>query len=115
MDVEVVRLRDAFAVYQKPSPVALGDLVREKDGIRIGSQPRAPNNAFVVMDVRPGAETCWDLSVGEGGGAYGLRLDICLGYYDADGDFMFSWADSRRFELLPESAHDSATGEAGEQ
>ena len=99
MDIERERLRDAYAVYHRQHAFAVGDLVREKDGIRIGSQQRQPNNAYVVMNVCPDPVVCWDPTKSE---VYGLRLDIYLGFYDEDGDFLFTWSDSRRFEPLPE-------------
>ena len=102
MDVERVRLADAFATYRRVHRFEPGDLIRPKPGIQIESKrEQCPTGTYVVMDVFPHVETTIDprdLMT------YGLRLDIYVGFYDDDGDFIFMPSDSRRYEPLPKDA-----------
>lgn len=101
LDIEAVRLRDAYAVYCRENRLKPGDIVREKRGIAFVTDPRKPPTlAYIVMDVKPEAEPHYNVT---DMATYGLRFDIYLGYYDSDGDFIFLWSDSRRYEPFPEA------------
>jgi len=102
MDVERVRLADAFAAYWRQYDFAPGDLIRRKGGIWIESQgSKSATGAYVVIETRPDAKP-FDDPVEFG--LYGLKFDLYVGFYDEDGDFIFKWSDSRRYEPLPEDA-----------
>src|SRR5688572_29424074 len=82
-DIELIRTRDAYAIYLNQHTFQKGQLIQEKDGIRSEYRSvRNPNNVYVVMEIKPDAAVNWDavnLST------YGLRYDVQVGFYDAAG------------------------------
>ncbi len=101
LDIDAERLRDSFASYCRRYTFSRGDLVREKTGLRIGSRPKTPNNLFIVMELYPNAKRDFRPEV-LSNGTYGMAFDIQVGYFDEDGDFIFSWGESSRFEPFNE-------------
>lgn len=99
-DIELIRTRDAYAIYLIRHTFQKGQLIQEKNGIRTEYRiARNPNNVYVVTELKLDAVVNWDtvnLST------YGLSFDLQVGFYDADGDFCFMWVDGRRFEPAAE-------------
>jgi hypothetical protein len=96
LDVEVDRLTNAFAAYHRPEAVREGALVRYKSGLTFSFGNQPPTGLFVVLGFFPERKPNWD----QDSGTYGVAYDLHLGYYDGDGDFMYAWSDSRRFEVV---------------
>ena len=98
--IEAVRLRDACRTFHEAHEFAVGDLVRRKRAIAVVSGEGPPTGICIVMRIFPDAEECLDQSWPE---RFGIRMDLIVGFYAANEDFMFSATDSRRFEPVPES------------
>ena len=96
-DADAARLRTAFDAFLQRHEFQEGQLVREKEALRTLSRVRTPTNVFVVLQlvaVRLTTEEAFRL------GVFGSDPDIVLGYYDVDGDFVFTCASSLRFEPI---------------
>jgi hypothetical protein len=98
LDIDAVRLRDMERVWNRvPDPLRPGDIVRKKRGVYSNSD--APTGLSVVLEVVPDRPVCDDPA---DRGSLGMRLDVLVGHYDDDGDFLVGWTDARRLELVPE-------------
>ena len=91
---DIAGLRKAQALYQTRYTFKPGDIVEWKPGLK----NKRSDGPFVVVEVLREAALA---ETKDGGSPYFREpLDIVLGHFDSDGDFMIYHYDSRRLQIV---------------
>lgn len=85
-------LTKAYADFQVNHTFQAGDIVNWKPNMK----HKKTDGPLIVMEVLP--EPLFDTSNNGGSPYFREPLDIILGCYDKDGDFLTYYFDSRRFQ-----------------
>ena len=95
MKEKVEKLKAAQAIYAEKNEFSVGQIVTWKDGMK----NKKSEGPFVVVEVL--TDPSLDPSGEAGSPYYRENLDILLGTFDRDGDFIFYHFDSARMRPLP--------------
>lgn len=93
---DVSRLKKAYASLMSVTRFEAGDIVQWKDFLKNRRYPEYGQPA-IVLEVL--SESFFDNEDNTGSPYYREPLDLKLGFFDQDGDFVSYYFDSRRFKL----------------
>lgn len=94
---DIQRLRDLRERLMKPTDFSEGDIVVWKEGLKNRRMPNYGQRAIVISRLD---EPVFDNN-GESGSPYFREpLDLVIGFFDADDDFILFYYDSRRFQKV---------------
>jgi hypothetical protein len=96
---QVEVLRERLALMQAEEPMAVGDIVTWKVGMR---NKRHPENGTAALVVKVLPETIYDIAAGAGSPYFNEPLNFVIGVVDDDNDFICFHSDPRRFTHVPE-------------
>lgn len=99
-DIEAIRLRDALETFTTQHTFKIGDIVRQKRGVR-GYRKQNSNDLGIVVEVMETPIMFQDKEQGSGSPYWRQPLDLQVGHCDGD-SFMVYHVDSRRYEPVPE-------------
>lgn len=94
---DIQRLRNMYARFTAPSDFSEGDIVVWKEGLKNRRMPNYGQRAIVVSRLE---EPVFDGNTESGSAYFREPLDLILGFFDGDDDFVIFHFDSRRFEKV---------------
>lgn len=94
---DVQRLRAIYHLFQDKEEFTPGDFVVWKDGLKNRRLPNYGQKGIVIQCLD---EPIFDGNKESGSPYYREPLDIVVGFFDEDDDFMIFYYDSRRFTKL---------------
>ena len=104
---DTARLRKRMDAFLRKDKFKQGQIVAWKEDMRNRKKPEYGQPAVVIEVLK---EPLKDLS-GAGTISFNEPLDLLVGFFDEDGDWVALYVDARRFELFEESADDQTEKE----
>lgn len=96
MQEKIKNLQKAYKSFCIPNKFEPGDIVKWKEGQKNRRSPRY-NDPVIVLDVLD--KPIYGENKEPGSTYFNEPLNLVIGILDDDGDFLYYYVDSRRFEI----------------